>query len=281
VKHSWCDEDLADLGKLTDKALAHRMGVDMATVRRQRIRLGISAFKPHPVVKPWTAEEVALLGTMTDQALGRITERETTAVQQKRQSLKIPAMKKKPPVVWSDEDLAELGQVPDQQIAKRKGISSQTVWAKRQELGIAALPLKLRDSRSTWTAADIALFGTMTDAQVSVITGRPEKSVLQERLRLHIAAYTIPVTSMHAVPARSGLTVSWGALVDLGQREFFGVLAGEYQERTGRKLTLRKLSKLTLWDEGRLKSWFQSQDEFFALPITARHHIWLAVAYSV
>lgn len=281
MKHVWTDVDLADLGKLTDKALAQRIGVDMTTVRRLRIKQGIPPFKPQPVVKPWTETEIALLGTMPDQALGRMTGRETTAVQQKRQSLKIPAVRKRPAVSWSDEDLTELGKVADQKIAKRKGISAQTVWSKRKELGIPALPLKLRDSRSTWTADDIALFGTMTDAQVSLITGRPEKSVLQERLRLHIAAYTIPVTSMHAIPARSSLTVLWGDLRELGQHEFFTVLAGEYQQRTGRKLSLRKLAKLTLWDEVQLKNWFQSPDEFYALPLTARHHIWLAIAYSI
>jgi hypothetical protein len=86
---------------------------------------------------------------------------------------------------------------------------------------------------------------------------------------------------MHAIPARSRLTVLWGNLRDLDQREFFNVLAGEYQERTGRKLTLKKLSKLTLWEESQLKNWFQSLDEFYPLPLTARHHIWLALAYSV
>lgn len=281
MKHVWRDEDLADLGRITDKALAGRIGVDMQTVRRQRLKCAIPACKPHPDVKPWTAEEISLLGTMPDEALGRITGRKTTTVQQKRQSLKIAAVRKKPPVAWSDEDLAMLGKQPDHRIAHRKGVSPHTIWLKRQELGIPAFPLPLRAGRSTWLTEDIALFGTMTDAQVATITGRPEKSVLQMRLRLCIAAYTIPATSMHAIPARSGLTLSWGRLVDLGQREFFSVLADEYRERTGRKLTIQKLAKLTLWNERQLKNWLQSPDELYVLSLTTRHHIWLAVAYSI
>lgn len=281
MKHNWRDEDISSLGKRTDKALAQQIGVDMQTVRRERIRRGIAAFKPHPETKPWTPEHLALLGTMTDEALGRLTLRPTTAVQQKRLSLGIEPVRKRPPIDWSKDNLADLGKVSDRKIAKRMGVTPATVFQKRQDLDIPPLPLELRESRSTWSESDTALFGTMTDVQVSKRISRPVKSIKQERLRLGIAAYTMPKTSMDRIPPRSGLTVAWGALKDLKQRQFFEILGREYQERTGRKLTLEKLSKVTYLELGSLQNWFQSPDEFFVLPLTTRHHIWLAIAYSI
>jgi hypothetical protein len=281
MKHNWLESDLVDLGKMTDEALAARMGVSMPTVRRERLRRGIAASKPHPVVKPWTSDDLALLGKMTDEALGLLTGRATTAVQQKRMSLGISAVRKKPPVNWSDEDLADLGKIPDRKIAKRKGVTPATVFQKRQDLGITACPMELRESRSTWRESDIALFGTMTDGQVGKLINRPMKSVTQERLRLGIAAYAVPKTSMDLLPARSRLTVAWGALKELEQQRFFEVLAQEYQERTGRKLTLEKLSKLTYVDLKLLQSWFKSTDSFFLLPLNTRHHLWLALSYCI
>lgn len=281
MKHPWLESDLADLGKMTDEALAGRIGISMQTVRRERLRRGIGAFKPHPEFKPWSPEELALLGSMTDEALGRQTGRATTAVQQRRLSLGIDAVRKRPPVEWSAEDIADLGQIPDSKIAKRKGITAAVVFQKRQALGIPACPIVLRDPRSTWTESDIALFGTMSDVQVGKLIGRPTKSVTQERLRLSIAAYTVPKTSIDLMPARSRLTIAWGALKELEQQRFFEVLAEEYQERTGRKLTLEKLSKLTYVDLKSLQSWFNPADSFFLMPISTRHHLWLALAFCV
>ncbi|WP_055137519.1 hypothetical protein [Pseudomonas corrugata] len=281
MKHHWLESDLADLGKITDEALAARIGVSMPTVRRERLRRGIAASKPHPTIVPWTPEDLALLGTITDESLGRLTGRATTAVQQKRLSLGISPVRKKPPVNWTNEDMAEFGRIPDSKIAKRKGVSTSVVFEKRQSLGIEACPMDLRDSRSTWRESDVALFGTMSDVQVGKRIKRPTKSVTQERLRLGIAAYAVPKTSMDLVPARSRLTVAWRALKDLEQKKFFEILAHEYQERTGRKLTLEKLSKLTYVDLKSLQKWFKSVDCFFPLPLTTRHHLWLALAFSI
>lgn len=281
MKYFWLESDAADLGKLTDKALAARIGISMQTVRRERIRRGIQAFKPHPEVIPWCEEDLALLGTMTDEALARRTGRQTTAVQQKRLSLNIPPVKKRPLVKWTAEELALLGSISDRELARRKGVSIPIVFRKRQELGIAPLPVQLRESRSAWSESDIAMFGTMTDAEVSRRTGRPLKSVKQERLRRGIAAFTVPKLSMDLIPARSGLTVSWGALKELEQHRFYEVLVHEYQERTGRQLTLEKVSKITYLDLQSLRNWFAAPDSFFVLPLTARHHIWLAIAFTI
>lgn len=281
MKHQWSEADVANLGTMTDTALATKMGISMPTVRRERLRRGIAAFKPHPMVIPWTAEDLALLGTMTDEALAHLTGRKTTAVQQKRLSLGISPVLKRPPVEWTPEDLAQFGQIPDRTIAKRKGTTPATVFQKRQELGIAPCPIEFRESRSTWRESDIALFGTMTDEQVSKQIGRSRKSVTQERLRLGIAAYTVPKNSMHLMPARSRLTVAWGALKDLEQKRFFEVLADEYQERTGRKLTLEKVANITYLDLQSLRNWFHGPDSFFILPPAVRHHIWLAIAFTI
>ena len=125
------------LGRLTDYAIAKKLGIDAQTVRHRRLLLGIeSASKGGVIAREWTAEEIALLGTMTDIDVGLAIGRNRRAVSLKRRQLGIESYVVKTSVAGDPEVLELLGKVPDKAIAELFGLHPATIAAYRARHGI-------------------------------------------------------------------------------------------------------------------------------------------------
>lgn len=280
----WTEQDLADLGKMTDQSLANRMTlaqkvtVSSYQVRTKRLELNIDAFMHRPEKpRPWTPEEVALLGTIPDKEVAQKVGRPVEAVAQARVYRKIAVCRSS---IWTEQDLHDLGKVKDSVIAQRKNIGRQTVAAKRKELQIPPAPPDPDDptnNRRPFTEDQVALFGTMPDHEIAEKLNRPYSHVKSTRIKLGIAPFTFPNRRGYVVAAQSELPLSWTELSEVDQHAFYRLLADAFFERTGRELTFNLLSRLSLWPVRQLKLWFVPQSTKTGLPVTTRHHLWLAV----
>ena len=128
AQHSWSDEEIALLGKKSDKEVGKLLGLPAHVVVYKRESLGIRG----SVLDHWRDDEIALLGTDVDSNVARKLGRSLFSVRSKRQKLDIPPFS----VRWTDEELALLGTDTDRNIAQRLGWHARTVRKKREELGI-------------------------------------------------------------------------------------------------------------------------------------------------
>ncbi len=69
---------LALLGRLPDKEVAHRAGIDWKYVAAKRKTLGIAYRAAR--FRPWTEAEIVLLGTMPDHQLAKQSDRTKVAI---------------------------------------------------------------------------------------------------------------------------------------------------------------------------------------------------------
>lgn len=131
----WTAEDLALLGKLTDKEVAVRLGVTVTTVARRRQELGIPPSRPWANGIQWTEEMVELLGTATDAEVAMRYGISPYSVFRKRTRLGIPAFLQTRAVVRTPE-LTELLRLPTPEARRRTGLHRSTISQLRKELGI-------------------------------------------------------------------------------------------------------------------------------------------------
>jgi hypothetical protein len=270
----WDEQNLGDLGKMSDQSLANRMKLHNSTVRKKRLLLGIPPYKTHRAEQPWMSHEISLLGSLPDKTLAAKLDRPLALVQQARIYRGIPVCRTRPLISWSDSDLHDLGKLTDSVIASRKGISKGTVAAKRKALSIPpALPRGVPPTQ-------LSLLGTRADADVAKVIDRPVRVVKEARISRGIAAYTHP-NRRYVTPARSSLPLTWSEMQSIDQHQFFALLSNAYRESTTKNLTLRKLAKLSLWSVQHLRSWLTPKVANNPMPQTVRHHLWLAVIVAI
>lgn len=77
----WSDEESAMLGTMCDVDIAAQLGRTLASVKRERQRRKIPAYK---FIREWTPEEVALLGKVGDKEVARRTGRSVMSVTMER-----------------------------------------------------------------------------------------------------------------------------------------------------------------------------------------------------
>src|SRR2546429_72634 len=84
AKRRWLPEELALLGKVTDREAAEKLKRSRSSVTSQRCALGIARL---PGQASWTREEIELVGTVPDEEAARLLGRSVRAVEHKRTSL--------------------------------------------------------------------------------------------------------------------------------------------------------------------------------------------------
>ncbi|NJL29654.1 MAG: hypothetical protein HC897_18065 [Thermoanaerobaculia bacterium] len=181
------------LGKLPDKVVAKRAGVNPATVRNERRRRGIETCHPKPKVTEWTDEMIALLGTDTDVIIAELLGITAERVGYKRRNLGIPpyASTPKPPnPFWTPKRIALLGTASDSQVARRLKITQKMVAYRRQLLGIAPFEPATRGVR--WTKAMLRWLGKEPDMAVAERLGIGRTAVIAERRRRQIPPNRAP-----------------------------------------------------------------------------------------
>ena len=96
AQHAWPDEDIALLGKKSDRAVGGILGLPEYVVVHKRKSLGIEA----SVLEPWQDDEIRLLGTATDSEVAKALGRSLSSIRSKRAKLRIPAFTSN----WTEEE---------------------------------------------------------------------------------------------------------------------------------------------------------------------------------
>ena len=172
----WTHDEDKLLGRLPDKEVAGRLGIDRGTVRRRRRVLGI------PVPSTWRRDEDAVLGVHSDIEVARRLDRTVGQVSKRRLKLGIAAPMSRParrPYEWTADAVELLGEAPDHVVAELLGCSEACVWRKRQRLGIP--PFR---PEHNWRDEEIRhAVASRDDAAVAAITGTSRRAVSIVRCR--------------------------------------------------------------------------------------------------
>ena len=114
AKRPWLAEELALLGKVTDRQAAEQLNRTRCSTASQRCAMGIPRL---PAETLWAKDELDLLGTVPDEEAARRLGRSVRAVQRKRAAL--GRLAPGPPKAhWGEEELRLLGKVTDEEAAR-------------------------------------------------------------------------------------------------------------------------------------------------------------------
>lgn len=175
----WSKEILDLLGKVPDRVISERYGIDISTLCKKRKRNGIPTYQK---VRR-TARTIKTLALPTKEAARRlgISEDQVSNLR-KKWGLPPPSRTE---WRWNRRTLARLGKEPDTWIAWTTGMGFRTVRAKRESLGIPPSG-RLRK----WTPEEVALLGTAPDKEIAERIGRSPAAVLSRRGLLKIPAFS-------------------------------------------------------------------------------------------
>lgn len=188
----WTRRLLAQLGKVTDQALARKAGVHKKTVYEERHRRGIPAYRRLRPRVEWTDEMIAELGRDTDRNVAAVLDVHVASVRRKRVLLGIPSFTAQEPRGleprhWTQKELALLGTRSDYEIAELVGVAPGTVQFKRTLLGIP--PFGRRPEKIVWTKQMLSLLGKVNDSEIAERFGVNPSSVKIKRDRLRIPPF--------------------------------------------------------------------------------------------
>ncbi len=177
---------------MPDVALARRMGVHPDTVKEERRRRHIPAFRPRLQPIQWTRQMENQLGTDVDWVIAERLGLPTYCVRRKRQLLGITPygesfVRKSPNAFrWTKQRIALLGKESDGKVARRLEISTPAVWRKRVQLGIRAVIPK---EHIEWTQARSALLGKFSDRSLAKRWGVKPETIARKRAALGIPPF--------------------------------------------------------------------------------------------
>jgi hypothetical protein len=167
------------LGKVPDREISERYGIDISTLCKRRKRYGIPRFER---VRR-TARVVKILALPTKEAARRLGLSHSMVVNlRKKWELPGPSRTE---WRWTPKTLARLGKEPDTWIAWTTGMGFRTVRAKREALGIPSCG-RLRK----WTPEEDALLGTAPDDEIAERIGRTRTAVAAHRMKLKIPMWS-------------------------------------------------------------------------------------------
>jgi len=133
----WTKQQIALLGKESDRKVAKRLGLAVPTVWRKRVQLGIRALTPKQHIE-WTKTRSAVLGKLSDKGLAKRWGAKAETIARKRTELGIaPFVSTTPPRhTRAPEAILRL---PIHEIYQRYRVSTETIKNLRRELGIPNL----------------------------------------------------------------------------------------------------------------------------------------------
>jgi hypothetical protein len=137
----WSTELIASLGKIPDAEIARIYDINVLSVYKKRVDLGIRCYaRKAKSWHFWTKKEIALLGKMTDGDVALKTGIHKASVAWKRVKLGIPPFTQKRPKKlrsdWTLKEIAVLGTMTDAAAAAKLDLPASAVRLKRISLGI-------------------------------------------------------------------------------------------------------------------------------------------------
>ena len=180
----WKPEDLARLGKMSDRALAKKLRISTGSVLGKRQRLGIAPWRARPTRVVWTGKMVKLLGKVADAEIARRFSISADTVTHKRRRLRIPPVMDRRGIERTAK-LRQLLHLPPTEVRRRTGLSLTTIWKLTRKLGIRSL----RPSQLRYNPEIIARMGKEPDYVIAADIGASDSAVRQKRRALGIPAY--------------------------------------------------------------------------------------------
>ena len=182
--YPWAPEDLARLGKVSDRALARELGLATTTVTNKRQTLGIPPWRPRPPTVAWTPAMRRQLGRLSDLEIARRYAISSGTVVLERRRLGIPPVMDRRGVEHSPA-LLELLRLPPSEARRRTGLTFLTLAALRERYGIRSL----RASELRYTSEVVARMGKESDEAIAADLGCSSSAVRHKRQSLGIPAY--------------------------------------------------------------------------------------------
>lgn len=190
-RYRWKAREIALLGTRPDLAVARKLGVSLALVKKERLRRGIASYKPIRPRIEWSEEMMDALGTDTDAGIARMLDLPVHAVSYKRLMLGIEPYTARASRTqgrrWRAWELKLLGKKPDTHVARRVRLSVAVVAYKRRGLGIPSSGNWGR--RIEWTPELMAALGRISDAEIARRFRISKPSVQAKRQELGIEPF--------------------------------------------------------------------------------------------
>lgn len=180
----WSPEEIAMLGKVSDRSLARELGLSTATVSIQRTRRGIPPWRERPPRVVWTKAMLRQVGRIPDEELARRHGISGASVLQKRRQLGLPPVVERKSVEVTPELLAAL-RLPWSEACRRTGLNHNVIRALQKRYGIRPP----RASELRYSKAVVARMGKEPDSRIAADIGASPSAVHQKRRSLGIPAY--------------------------------------------------------------------------------------------
>lgn len=182
--HLWTRQELALLGRASDRKVGERVGLTAASVQRKRQRLGIPPWRPPAPRIRWTKRMLSNLGRVTDYEFGRKFGVSRPRVRAKRAELGIPARFEKRPVERT-ATLRKLLRMPSSMVRRATGLKFDTIADLRRELGVPAPTI----GEWCWPPRVIKRLGTVPDRELAPQVGVSAARVGGKRRQLGIPPF--------------------------------------------------------------------------------------------
>jgi hypothetical protein len=182
--YPWQPEEIALLGKVSDRSLAKQLGLSTSTVANKRIRLSIAPWRARPPEVAWTPAMHRLLGKIPDQAIARRYSISDSSVMQERRRRGIrPVMDRRG--IEHTPELLELLKLPPSEVRRRTGLNPGTIAALKRKYNIKSAKV----SELRYTPEITSRLGTEPDRAIAADLEVSESAVRQKRHNLGIPAY--------------------------------------------------------------------------------------------
>jgi DNA-binding CsgD family transcriptional regulator len=182
--YPWAPEELASLGRVSDRTLARTLGLSPRTVATKRQMLGIPPWRPRPPAVVWTPAMRRLLGRVSDSEVARRFSISSSTVVLERRRLGIPPVVDRRGIEHPAA-LLKLLRLPLSEVRRRTGLNPKTIAALRTRYGIHSL----RAAELRYTPEVVARMGKESDEAIAIDLGCTPSAVRQKRQSLGIPAY--------------------------------------------------------------------------------------------
>lgn len=237
----WDDQ----LGKMTDKDLANKIGSSVAAVCMRRSKLGIEASGERGARLDWDKYD-SLLGTMEDKDLAKIVGCSIGSIAIRRKKRGVAAFSQRKSVDWArwDEFIAVMS---DTQLSKKIGCAPGSVKVRREKLGIKRFAGDLR-KKVDWGRWGSHI-GLVPDNDLAVMIGCTVGAINAQRKKMGVG-----VLSEREMVKRSSVGDEWSRWDHLLGKCPDGVLAdlmGVSRSKVGVRRMRQVIANFALdWDEG-------------------------------
>jgi hypothetical protein len=235
------------LGKITDKELAEKIGSSLAAVSMRRNKMGIASSGERGALPSidWPKWD-DVLGTVGDKALAKKIGCSLGSIVLRRKKLGIPAFNQRKSVDWElwDEMIPDMA---DSELSKKIGCAPGSVRVRREKLGIAKYDGDLR-KKVDWSRWESKI-GVVDDKDLALLIGCTVGAIVAHKKKAGIG-----ILSEKEKVKRGGASdgwLQWDHLLGRCPDDILAVAMGVSRSKVGvRRMRLVIANYPLDWPEG-------------------------------